>query len=350
MRIGVIFPKDSEAIFDTTSSKTFGGATVQMFAVANEILERGESEVFCVVPSVSPDIITHSRLRLLPVFNIKNSLIGTILLFHRVVRSEKPEVLIQHGLSLFSCLLSLYCRLFNIKFVFMFANDDEVVGMYQSSKKRCWLFPLLLKTANLLVTQNSYQQSVLNKRGVKGTIIRMGFPMRAMSEHKKTVLWVARCEELKQPEVFIELAKQIPNQQFVMICPKVDPAYFQKVKTLAAEVKNLTFIDFVSFNETWKYFEEARVFINTSKNEGFPQTFVQSMVCGTPIISLNVDPDNFIESNQCGFVCSGDKDQLTKSLVTVLDNSNFFAKNALKYAEINHNIKENVSKLLDELD
>ena len=34
-KIAIIFPKDSSAIFDKKSTETFGGATVQMFLLAN---------------------------------------------------------------------------------------------------------------------------------------------------------------------------------------------------------------------------------------------------------------------------------------------------------------------------
>jgi len=37
MKISIIFPKDSEAIFNTGSTRTFGGATVQMYLFAKEL-------------------------------------------------------------------------------------------------------------------------------------------------------------------------------------------------------------------------------------------------------------------------------------------------------------------------
>lgn len=350
MKIGIIFPKDSEAIFDTTSLKTFGGATVQMFIIANELFKNKENNIFCLTPQIKnkKDI----PLRIVEIFNIKKTILETVYLFHNKIKKEKPDVLIQHGLTIFSCLLSLYCRIFKIKFVFMFASDVEVEGIYQTSKKRCILFNLLLQTAEIIVVQNKYQNKFLSdKKGVKNSLIYMGFPIRTfLSAPRGFVLWIGRCDPWKQPQLFIDLAKVHKDQRFLMICPKVDAKFFNKIKTLAKEINNLTFIDFASFEDSWKYFEQAKLLINTSRSEGFPQTFIQSVICGVPIISLNVNPDNFISDNQCGFVCGGDTKLLNTTLLRVLEDSsvyNSLSNNSLIYANKNHDIAKNIINFMD---
>lgn len=354
MNIGIIFPKDSEAIFDTASSKTFGGATVQMFVVAQEIVRQGVHDVVCFTPKIQQVSDIFAAWNFVEIFGDKIGILRGFLRLHKACRKLKIQVLIQHGLTPYSGMLALYCKLFKIKFVFMLAHDHDITLVCQN-KSRAIFGDFLFLKSDLIITQNSYQRDSLQEKwGRESLVVKIGFPVVQNKIVKKNfILWIARCEDWKQPEIFVELARQMPQQQFVMICPKVSPEYFQKVKALAANIKNLKFFDFVSFRDTWKYFEDARVFVNTSKSEGFPQTFVQSVVCGTPIISLNVDPDNFISKYNCGIECRGDVHQLGRELGRVMNDHERWvelSRNALSYAQKNHNIEKSVRLLLKEIE
>lgn len=350
MKIAVIFPKDSEAIFDGTSSKTFGGASIQMLAISTELSKQEGNNVFCLVPKIS-NSLNNTNLRLVEVFNVKKNILGTIYLFHKKIKQEYPDVIIQHGLTLFSCLLSLYCKFFKIKFIFMFASDLEVKGKYQSSSKKCFLFKFLLRNTNLLITQNKYQQKyLLSSYNLGSHLMYMGFPIREIKDvDRNSILWIGRCDPVKQPEIFIDLARKNLDLNFVMICPKVNEEYFQKIKKSIKDIKNLLFIDYVHFKGTWSYFDKAKVFVNTSKSEGFPQTFIQAVACGVPVVSLNVNPDNFITDYMCGFVCNNDQTQLTKNILKLVSDIGMYNElsfNCKTYSNRYHNLSVNVEHLL----
>lgn len=356
MKIGIIFPKDSEATFDTTSKKTFGGASVQMYAIAEELVRTNQHDVFCVIPKLKNLSIgnDYKKWNLQEVFGQKKSVLRNVFSFHKIIRQEKPEVLMQHGLTLFSCLLALYCKIYKIKFVFMFAHDIEISGYYQSSQEKAFLFRLLLSYATLLVTQNQIQKkNLVDAYGINSHLMYVGLKKKENEAVlKDVVLWVARCDPWKQPEIFIRLAKSIPNQKFVMICPTVDPVYFSKIKKVAGEIQNLEFVDFVPFQETWNYFQRAKIFVNSSTFEGFPQTFVQAVSCGVPVVSLVVDPDGFISKYQCGVVCEGDEIKLFKAIQSLLNDNQLLSNlsnSSAKYGAENHSISLNVSSLISKI-
>jgi glycosyltransferase involved in cell wall biosynthesis len=352
MKIGIIFPKDSESIFDRTSLRTFGGATVQMFAIANELIKGKENDVFCLVPKIdNKESLGGIGMRIVEFSGLRKTILSTIILFHRIMKSEKPDILIQHGLTFYSCLLSLYCRALSIKFIFMFAHDIEVGGRYQRSQARCLFFSLLLKTATLLVTQNDFQNNTLLKKGYRNILFKMGFPMRQIiGKEREGILWIGRCSKQKQPELFIKIAQKNPDKKFTMVCPKIDENYFNYIKSLAEVVHNLVFVDFVDFENTWKYFEETKVFVNTSISEGFPQTFVQAVTCGVPIISLNVNPDDFILKYSCGYACGGDVTLLENNVSRLFHNDNLYnqiSENTLVYSRKYHDIVQNVADMIN---
>jgi glycosyltransferase involved in cell wall biosynthesis len=165
--------------------------------------------------------------------------------------------------------------------------------------------------------------------------------------NKKYILWIARFESWKRPELFIDLADRFINESFIMICPNTntDNNNYNELINLVSRKKNIKFIKYVEFEKIQDYFNEAKVFINTSDYEGFPNTFIQAGIGRTPILSLNVNPDDFITDNNCGYFCGSDFDNMVDKLNKLLKNKKDWeekSKNIFKYIKDNHNIYKNI--------
>jgi glycosyltransferase involved in cell wall biosynthesis len=174
---------------------------------------------------------------------------------------------------------------------------------------------------------------------------------------RKTILWVGAPRSIKQPEVFIKFIEQLANETGTMICSinlKFVSA-FRALQKTALRIPNLHFLEYVPFDQIDRYFAEAKVFVNTSLNEGFPNTFVQAAKCGTPIVSLQVDPDHFLEEYRCGYTAQGDFNRLvenTKKLLTDQTLWEEISANAFRYAKENHDIvkiTEEYKRIIKEL-
>jgi len=135
-----------------------------------------------------------------------------------------------------------------------------------------------------------------------------------------------------------------------MICPKSNDAkYYGIIKNKALQVKNLHFIEFVPYNEIDVYFKKAFLFINTSLYEGFPQTFIQATMNAVPIVSLHVNPEDFLNVYECGYGCNGNFEVLTNKINELWEDNEKYktlSDNAYTYAYNNHNIAINVKKLI----
>ncbi len=351
--IAIIFPKDSESVFNN-SQKTFGGATVQLYNYASELAKSYDVHgLINRYDDIDPE--THDKFKLDFTFRRTDYFLFKIVRFYRVLRRIKPDVIIQRGLTYMSPLLACLCRLCGIRFIFMYAHDREARGRFQRTDMLNVLYPLLLRFSHALIVQNGYQQGLIKEKySAKTHKIRNGFKIEEADESvKQSVLWVSRLEPWKRPEVFIELAERMPERNFIMIAPRVNgfEEYAQSIYQKAEKVGNIDLHRFVHFDDIDYFFRQARVFVNTSMEEGFPNTFIQSCKHRTSIVSLCVNPDGFIDNSNVGFSCNNDKEHLFECVNRIFTDRQLaekFAEGAYLYAKNNHNIEVNV-KLLQEL-
>jgi len=358
LKIAIIFPKDSEAIVNRQSNRTFGGATIQLYLIARELFSYNQIKTFSFIPAYKdisfPDI---DRFHFVKTFNEKANIIRKIWIFHRRLKEVSPDVIIQRGLTLISCFLAVYCRIYNIKYVFMFAHDIESSGIYQRSRKKCYFFPMLLRFSHILVTQNEYEYNILSSRRIRNLeILKKGIDFELIeksSEKKYDCAWIARCEKWKKPDVFLDLVRDCPDLRFLMICSEVDSdrEFYRDIKYRASDIKNLEFLEFVEYKKIYKYLSLSRIFCITSEMEGdWPMTVLEAAASGMPILSLHLNYGNIFETFDGGYFCEGDYPVMLSSLRKLIEDEGLYRKKssgAIGYMHENHSIQLNVRQLLE---
>jgi glycosyltransferase involved in cell wall biosynthesis len=109
---------------------------------------------------------------------------------------------------------------------------------------------------------------------------------------------------------------------------------------------NLDFIGFVPYKEMGKYYAESALLVNTSPNEGFPNTFLEAWANYRPVISLGFDPDEIICKNRLGFH-SKTFEQMIDNIKTIIENNQLRTEmgvNARRYIEEKHNVNKLVKE------
>lgn len=351
MKICFISPK-AYPLFNPDVKSIFGGAEVQLYLLAKELAKNKALDVHFMVADYgqgSKEIIDGVTLwKSIKIEAINNfHCLRFFFLFNKV----NADIYIQRTLTVQSGLISLYCKLINKKYIYMLAHDreaDRTHDIYRSILGRISAF-LNFKLAHKIIVQNEYQKSNLN---YKSTKIKSSILINEhLTNDKEFILWVGRSEHWKQPELFLELANNFPAIHFVMICSPATGNYqlSKAIGEKATAIENISFYEYIPFHRIDSYFQKAQVFVNTSTKEGFPNTFLQAMNHKTPILSLNVDPDCFITTNRCGYLCQGDFTKMSRNLKELLDNQQQYKTmqaNAFNYLKQNHDIKLNAEKLL----
>jgi glycosyltransferase involved in cell wall biosynthesis len=115
------------------------------------------------------------------------------------------------------------------------------------------------------------------------------------------VLWVNNLRPFKRPDRLLTLARALPHLRFEMIggTQSGHEAMYAQIQAEAQSLPNLRFLGPVPYHEVNGHYERARVFVNTSDSEGFPNSYLQAWRRGTPSVAF-FDPDAVIARHGLG--------------------------------------------------
>jgi glycosyltransferase involved in cell wall biosynthesis len=242
-------------------------------------------------------------------------------------------------------------RILRKRFVFRVANDADVDLSYLESRYSqpiIRLYRIAVSRAEVVIAQTERQQQLLDDHfNVEASLVPNGYDLPAPSEllsHEKRqhILWVGSSDpEKKNPRLFLQLAKELPNLEFTMVSQPIagHKKYHRKLLEEASSVKNLNFTGPVAPNEIHDYYRAAMLLVNTSDYEGFPNTFLEAWRYETPIVSLYFDLDSVLK-NELGGIWSGSMEKLATAVEQLASNP---SRRADLGADGRSHMKENYS-------
>jgi glycosyltransferase involved in cell wall biosynthesis len=344
IRVCFIAPK-AYPLFNPNVKKVFGGAEVDLYFLATE-LAKDENFAVSFIPADygQQDIETIENVRIIKSLNFnKNPLIGAARVW-RAMHTADSQIYFQEAVSWGTLLVALFCSLHKRMFVYRTANQGESDGTYFNRKRLLKkAFSWSLHKAGAVIVQNEIDKENLQASiGIDSMVIPNGQRLVESGQSKRgTILWVGRSTPLKRPELFIKLAEHFPDENFTMICQQATgDENYTALLAEAEKVDNLQFIRAVPFADIGTCFQRAKVFVNTSDSEGFPNTFIHACNRAAPILSLKINPDDFINRYNCGMSCDDDWQRMIESLKTMLQEDSYIelGKNGKKYVEERHDL------------
>lgn len=130
------------------------------------------------------------------------------------------------------------------------------------------------------------------------------------------VTWLGTYKRSKRPAWFLELARRLPEQRFIMCgvlpVPPDTPAAWEDARAAARGYPNLEVHGFVAHDQLGALFARTALFVHTSPAEGFSNTLLEAWAHGVPAIAA-VDPDGVIAREELGEVVA-DADALERAV------------------------------------
>ena len=125
--------------------------------------------------------------------------------------------------------------------------------------------------------------------------------------------WMARMTAVKNPFLLLEVAKLLPDVQFVMAG---GGDLLEEVRR--SSPKNVTVIGWVDASLFWSAVDCA---ISTSNNEGMPIALIEAQLAGLPVVATNVGSNSeVIISGQTGVICEGNAKEIATALLGLISN------------------------------
>ncbi len=339
-----------------------GGAELQLWLIARELNKEKSFEIHVVVGNFSQNKkVFVDNVPLIRGITLKGDdsllkkMIQAIRLFFLLLKLN-PDVLITSSANSTVGLFAFYAKLFRKKFIYRTAHSMDVNGEW--IKKNGLLGKIyrygLLKADVVLTQHQGHKQLLWGNYQIQAVIFPNCFEInQSIPKEKSLILFVARAEEWKNPEAFLALAREFPKEKFKMVLPKAnDAGYFHDIQTKADTIDNLDFSGYIPYDKIQHYFDIAKVFVNTSFSEGFPNTFLQAAIAKTPLLSLHINPDNFIDKYNCGFYCEGQEQLLIQKLHELINNQAQWqekSNNIYDYVQKKHDISKNINILKEKI-
>lgn len=358
-------------LYQPESGYPFGGAEVQFFLLSRELSADPAFQV-SVLTTVGdqPGTEQHGRLTLIKrqrqgrlstqlgaahsnMVRVLRGYGAAFLEMRDLFREINADVYLHAGAGVEVGAYALICRLLRRRFVFVVASsgdlskpNERMVGPLR------WFFSVGLRMADAVVCRSREQQAWLQTRYKRtGVLIRTGHPVVThVPGEKSTILWVGRMHPLKQPQMFLDLAERLPSERCMMIAMRdgVHQSLFKSISERAATLTNVTLHKDVPWKEIGHFFAQAKLFVNTSTYEGFPNTFVQAAMHGVPILSWTVDPDRVLADHRIGCCAAGSFDRLVASAEKLCASEELRTeqgRRAVVYASQHHDLGRSVNEL-----
>lgn len=361
-KIGVIIP--------THWSWILGGAEYQVSLITEHLAADDRFDVTVLSlyknPSFTPENYTLKKIqpggflsRYGKAFDGKNLL--------SALKDIRPDIIYQRSGSAYTGICAWYAQKNRIPMVWHISHDMDVTPKMGTKKfpfelveKKCLEYGI--RRATHIIAQTDKQAMLLKKNygRTANQIIRNFHPLpdatnESISKGEKIkIIWIANFKPMKQPELFVRLAKELENiidAQFIMIGKISDQKKYGQLLEQMNAVKSLDYIGEQPQEKVNKILSESHLLINTSRLEGFSNTFIQAWMREVPVITLTVDPDDIIKNNEIG-VCAGSYEKLRETIVDLVrspEHRTQMGQKGKQYADENHSMK-NIDRIQETLE
>jgi glycosyltransferase involved in cell wall biosynthesis len=305
-------------------SRQAGGAELQVRALLGALSRRADLDVHCIVRSAgedySPEGYTLHRLQ------APRSLAGTFLFdapaLLRLLDQVAPDVVYQRVGCVYTGISAWWARRRGRRMVWHVASDRDLAPQAWRMSLRApveqldrWIVAFGARKASSIIVQNAAQAELLRTRFGRHDAVRIPnfhpIPpaLATKPADRVTIAWVGNIKPIKRPEMFVRLAsdlRDLGQVDFVMAgAQNLYGREWDDLRERIAHLPNLHYLGPRPHDEINALLDRSHLLVNTSRMEGFPNTFIQAWMRAVPAVSLSVDPDGVFQGEKMG-ICADD--------------------------------------------
>lgn len=318
--LSVLAPEQTQAIV--------AGEPVQQTLLARALARRGHDVSMVVADQGQPDAQVCGGIRVFKAYRLEAG-VPLLRFVHprwtglwSALRRADADLYYTSCAGMEAGLLALFCRHAGKRFVFRSASDADCEKsrlLVRFARDR-WLYGYGLRRADaILVQSNAQARSLLRDYGLASRVAAMlvEAPLPA-PQRDIDVLWVGNLRRLKRPDRVLWLAARLPHLRFHMAGGPLpgEEALYARIRAAASDCANVTFHGALTYREANELYGRARLLLNTSDVEGFPNAYLQAWVRGVPVVT-GIDPDGVIAREGLGRAVQS-PDRLVGALTALL--------------------------------
>ena len=292
-----------------------GGESVQQTLLARVLARRGHAVSMVVADHGQDDGAQWDGIRVYKTYR-PGSGIPVVRFLHprwtgtwRALARANADVYYTSCAGMHVGLLALFCRRFGRRLVFRAASDPDcdrarLPVLVKHARDRA-LYRHGLRRADAILVQSSLQaETLLRDYGLVSRIAGMLVDAATPAPGRDIdVLWVGNIKRVKRPDRILHVTAKLPDLSLHVAGGETrgEEALFREFTRAVACAGNVVFHGRLPYREASALYGRARVLLNTSDVEGFPNAYLQAWQNGVPVVTL-IDPDGIIAREGLGRV------------------------------------------------
>jgi glycosyltransferase involved in cell wall biosynthesis len=245
----------------------------------------------------------------------------------RALRAAAAAVYVQRSAGFETGMVGVFARATGRRLIFSssheadFTRDAETArsaGASLDDRLTRLQYRVGLRCAHVVVAQTEDQRDLARQSlGIRAEVIRSFCELPPeVAPRRDAFLWVGGLVDFKDPHAYVELARRAPELPFRMVATDRGEAWRRlaaEVRAAATALPNLELLPQRPRADLLDLYTGSVAVVNTSRLEGFPNTFLEAWARGTPALSLHIDPDRIIERRGLGTFTGGSMDALVEA-------------------------------------
>jgi glycosyltransferase involved in cell wall biosynthesis len=174
-----------------------------------------------------------------------------------------------------------------------------------------------VRLAAEVVVQTEEQEVLCRQRFGRNAVVinSLAEPATATTAMPEAFLWVGRLTHYKRPEMFVELARALPDARFRMVgVPWGDEGerIAADLRAYSAHLENLELLEPRPREDLLRLTDSAVAMVNTAEYEGMPNIFLEAWSRGVPALAMSHDPGGVVERHGLGGFAAGDPEKFAR--------------------------------------